>query len=206
MGREQEREVSRVLGRRVARLGVPVAVAHRLVDRLIEQRGEVVRWPSSCARARKQDRLDLAARGEDGAPGHPGLPRGRRRSRGADRRVGWIELDALDAELRPDDLHADGHEPLAHLGGRRVHARERTALVAHEANAGGREVVEPVRVADVLHADREADTAAHALAVREVPRAAGQRDGIGLGPPRREWSVGAAPHDLGDRGAALDGL
>ena len=75
--------------------------------------------------------------------------------------------------------------------------------VGAQEHAGGGEVVEALRVADVLEADREADAAADALAAGRVAGAAGQADRVArqllrLGHRQRG---GAADH-LGDRAAS----
>ena len=102
------------------------------------------------------------------AAGHPRLARRRRRARGADLRVGRQHHHALDAELVAGDLLLHGDEPLADLGRRGVDLHERLAADHREPDAGGRVVVEALRVADVLVADGVADAAPDALAVRRV--------------------------------------
>src|SRR5439155_25472751 len=117
---------------------------------------------------REQLGLHLAASGEDGAAGHPSLTRRRRGSRGADRRVGAIDLHALDPKLGARDLGADGYDPLPDFGGGRVDVHDRPAGIAREAHARRGEAVEAVRVADVLESRREPDATSHALAASEV--------------------------------------
>ena len=53
----------------------------------------------------------------DGAAGHPRLPRGGRRARGADLGVCGHDDDARDAELGAGDLAFDGDEALTDLRG-----------------------------------------------------------------------------------------
>ena len=65
----------------------------------------------------------------------------------------------------------DADDALPDLGRGRVHGG---AAVGAEHDAGRAEVVEALRVADVLEAEREADAAADALAARRVARAAGE--------------------------------
>src|SRR5204862_7895780 len=78
--------------------------------------------------------------------------------------------------------------------------------VALDTNACGREVVEGVRVADVLQPDGESDAALHSLAVREVARAAGKLERIVRRTPRRERQRRAATDHFGDGRGSLDGL
>ena len=83
---------------------------------------------------------------------------------------------------------------------------ERTSLIAPQAHAGHRKVVEAVRIADVLHAGGETDAPADALAEREITGTAGQADRIVRDLRLRQREVRAAAHDLGDRCAAFDRL
>ena len=115
-----------------------------------------------------------AARGLHGAGRHPGHPRGRRGACRSDvRRGSGRDGDVLRPELEPRHLQDHLAHALTHLGGRAVHLRR---AVLGEDDASGTEVVEALRVADVLEADREADAATHSLAARRVPRAAGEPD------------------------------
>ena len=85
-----------------------------------------------------------------------------------------------------------------------------TSSPAASANSRTRaavEVVEALRVADVLEADREADAAADALPARRVAGAAGEADRVARQLLRlRDGDVGAAADHLGDRKRAGDHL
>ena len=94
------------------------------------------------------------------------------------------------------DLEDHADDALADLGAGAVHVG---AAVGVELHARGAVVVEALRVADVLEADREADAAADALAARRVAGAAGQPDRVArqrLGLGHRDRG-GGADH-LGD--------
>ena len=82
----------------------------------------------------------------------------------------------VGAELGARDLEDHVRHALADLGRGAVHlGASRRATEPHARGAG---VVEALRVADVLEADREADAALDALAARRVARAAGQADRV----------------------------
>ena len=119
--------------------------------------------------------LALLERGAAGDPrragGHPRHARSRGRAGGAD--VGGRagdERDVLDAELEPGDLEDHVVDALADLRRRAVDLRP---IAVEQPDARGAIVVEALRVAEVLEADREPDTAPDALAAGGVPRAAG---------------------------------
>ena len=85
------------------------------------------------------------------------------------------EPDVVDAELGAGDLEHHARHALTDLGRSAVHLGR---TVGEQANASGAVVVEALREADVLEADREADAAADALAARRVAGAAGQAQRI----------------------------
>src|SRR5439155_13574842 len=100
----------------------------------------------------------------------------RRRTGGLDRRRRVRrQRNVAGAELRTRHLEDDVRNSLAHLGGRAV---DRGTAVGMELHPGRGEVVEPLRVTDVLEADRETDAALDALATRRVAGAAGKTHGI----------------------------
>ena len=125
--------------------------------------------------------VDLAARplllleccpaGElDRACRHPGhARRGCRAGRADCARGRTRQRDVLDPELRARDLEDDVRDALPDLRPGAEHLGPR----AGELHTGGAEVVEPLRVADVLEAGREADAAADSLTVRRVAGATG---------------------------------
>ncbi len=188
-------------GLRVERRRLPVAVDALLVD--LVARGE-----------RTAAALELVAyrqaRGADGAGGHPGLARCRGGTGGADRggRVRCDDDVGDLGQLGARHLADDVDDALADLGGGRVHLRDEVASsIGVEANARRAVVVEPLRVADVLVAQREADAAADTVTARRVPRAAGQADRVA----RQLLRVGlrnrgAAPEHLLHGQRALDPL
>src|SRR5206468_5255642 len=141
----------------VALLRGAMAVRDDALDRRAEELRDVDVLEAPSAGAPRELGLHLATRCEHGAAGHPGLPRRGRRAGGADGRIRGLDDDALHTELGASDLLADQDDPLPHLGCRRVYARDDAALVAFDTNACGREVVEGVRVADVLQPDGESD-------------------------------------------------
>ena len=114
------------------------------------------------------------------------------------------ERDVVRAELGARDLEHHADDALADLRRGRV---DDGAAVGAEHDAGGAEVVEAFRVADVLEPEREPDAASNALAVRRVAgaagqaeRVAGQRLGLGNGQGR------GAQDDLARRQRAGDDL
>src|SRR5262249_35243438 len=128
--------------------------------------------------------IDLAATagfalGQGGAAGvangtrdHVRLARGRRRTCGVDgRRRLFGETDVVDPELGARDLEDHVRDALPDLGGGAVDFRR---PVRKEPDAGGAVVVEALREADVLEADREAGAAANPLASCRVARTAGE--------------------------------
>src|SRR5437764_10714787 len=116
------------------------------------------------------------ARVAHGTGGHPRHARGGRRPGRVDRR-GRVrrKRDLVRTELRPRDLEDDVRDALPDLGRGTVDFR---ASVRGQLDARRRVVVEPLRVADVLEADREPDAAPHALAARRVAGAAGKTERI----------------------------
>ena len=84
--------------------------------------------------------------------------------------------------------------------------RDRASRVARESHARGRKIVEAVRVADILHSGRIANTPPHTFAVREIAEASRQGDRVFRNSAVGHRKVGAPPDDVGDRRAALDGL
>ena len=142
-----------------------------------------------------QRRPACVAHGTGYHPRHPGSGRraggvdGRGRMRGK-RHVAY-------AELRARNLEDDVGNSLTHLGCRAV---DRGTAVGVELNSCRGVVVEALRVADVLEADREADPAPDALAARRVARAARKthriaRELFGLGNVER----GCTANDIRDR-------
>src|SRR5918995_632560 len=139
--------------------------------------------------------------------GEPGLARGRGGAGVADGRVGRKHHDVLDAQLRARDLRVDRDAALADLAGRRVDLHQRLAARApRPAHAGGRVVVEAVREADVLEADRVADAAAGAFTARRVAEAARQPELAAGRDIRRQRHPLQALEQLGDGRGALDPL
>src|SRR5215212_9339215 len=84
------------------------------------------------------------------------------------------QTDALDAKLRTRDLGLDRDQALPHLGRGGMDPDERLAVLYLECHARGRVVVEALRVADVLEADRIPHPALYRLAVGRVGDAAGE--------------------------------
>src|SRR5215510_9017087 len=78
------------------------------------------------------------------------------------------------AQLRASDLGADGYQTLPHLGGRGVHVDDRATVGDLESNPGSRVIVETLREAHVLEADRVTDAPAQSLAVSRVRESARQ--------------------------------
>ncbi len=114
------------------------------------------------------------------------------------------EHDVVGAELGARDLEDHVRDALADLGRGAVHLR---APVRAQPHARSAVVVEALRVADVLEADREADAAPDALAAGRVPGAAGEPDrvarellGLGYRKLRR------TPDHLGDGERPVDPL
>src|SRR5438270_11958561 len=83
---------------------------------------------------------------------------------------------------------------------------DRPARVTRKPHARGREVVEAVRVADVLHSRGIADAAAYALAARAVAETARQRDRVSPYFPFGHRDVGARTDDVSDGSASLHRL
>ena len=142
--------------------------------------------------------LDCGATGiANGAGGHPGHARGGGRSGRVDgagraRR----ERDLARSELGLGDLEDHADEPLPHLDPGAV---DGGAPVDVDLHPCGAVVVESLREADVLEADRESDAPLDAFAPRRVARAARKPDRIarqclGLGHGNR----GGGTNDLCD--------
>src|SRR5262249_31365227 len=119
--------------------------------------------------------LERSSAGElDGAGRHPGHPGGGGRARRANlRRRTRGEDDVVGSELAARDLEDDVGDSLPDLGGGAVHLG---TAVCQEPNARSAGVVEALRVADVLEAEREADAAPDAVATRRVARPSGQTE------------------------------
>ena len=82
-------------------------------------------------------------------------------------------------QLGAGDLADDVDDALPDLGRCGVNLRDQVASgIGVEADAGGAVVVEALRVADVLVADRKADAAPDAVAARRVAGAAGEADRV----------------------------
>ena len=126
-----------------------------------------------------------------GAGRHPGHARRRGRAGRADasRSCAGASVDVVGAELGARDLEDHAGHALADLGRGAVHLG---AAVGAQHHARRAEVVEALRVADVLEADREADAAPHALAARRVARAARQPDRVARQLLRRSGTGSAA--------------
>src|SRR6185312_14516069 len=111
-------------------------------------------------------------------------------------------------QLGPCDLTDDIDDALPDLGRGGVHLRDEVAAgIGVKADAGRAVVVEPLRIADVLVAEREADSAPDAVAARRVPGASGEayriaRELLGV----RLRDRGAAAQDLFHRQRAFDPL
>src|SRR5215212_6221357 len=105
---------------------------------------------------------------------HIRLARGRRGSGRPHPGVRREHGDALGTKLRPCDLGLDRDQALPHLGRGGMDPYERLAVLYLECHARGRVVVEALRVADVLEADRIPHPALYRLAVCRVGDAAGE--------------------------------
>src|SRR5436305_847694 len=90
-------------------------------------------------------------------------------------RVRPLDSHVLDAEFGARDLALDRDQALPDFSGRGVDTGDRLAAFDGEQDARGREIVEALRVTDVLDPDAVADAPAYALAVRGVAVAAGQQ-------------------------------
>src|SRR6202521_3660792 len=86
----------------------------------------------------------------DGPAGHHRLPGGRAGAGGSDRRVGRAEDDAVDAELRADDLRHDRIQPLADLDRGRLHVGDWALPVDRDADPCLRGIVEALAITEVL--------------------------------------------------------
>ena len=154
------------------------AVARDLAGLGIERRRARVAVDALDVDLARRSRAAPRARARQASPhragGHPRHPRRRRRAGRVDA-VGRArrEHDVLGAELGARDLEDHARHALADLGGGAVHLGGEPSGRA-EPHARGAVVVEALRVADVLEADREADAAPDALAARRVAGAAGQ--------------------------------
>ena len=73
MRRKEEGDVTLVLGLRIPRFGVAMAVRDRAIDRLVQKRGQVIGRAPGLAGAREQLGFHFTACGEHGPAGHPGL-------------------------------------------------------------------------------------------------------------------------------------
>src|SRR2546422_551485 len=109
-----------------------------------------------------------------GAARHHRLPRGRAGAGGSDRRVGRADQDAIDTELRADDLRHDGIEPLAHLDRGGLHFREGAFPIDRDPHPRLGRVVEALAVTEVLVPHGDADAAFEPLAVADVTGTARQ--------------------------------
>ena len=109
---------------------------------------------------------------------------------GASRTSSMPELGARDLQDHAGDALPDLGRGAVHLG----------RAVGEQAHARGAVVVEALRVRDVLEADREADAATNALAVRRVAGAAGQAQQVARQRlRRRRLERGGGADRLGDR-------
>src|SRR5690606_25071091 len=167
---------------------------------------------AEAAPAELQDPLaDQFAGVLDGAAGDVRLPRGGGRAGGAHPGVGGVDGHLVDAQLGAGDLRVDGDAALADLGHRGVHGRDRSAADGLHADPRPGVVVEALGEAHVPDADRVADAAHHALAVRDVGQAARQLAHVGAlaGLPlplgRHRHGLDAA-QQFGDRRRGVDPL
>ena len=125
--------------------------------------------------------LALLERGPAGvahrAGRHPRHPRRGRGARRADRSRSCASASATSSV--PSSVRATWRITPTTPWPTSAAAECTTALaVGVEHDTGRAEVVEPLRVADVLEAEREADAAPDALAARRVARAAGQPERV----------------------------
>ena len=111
--------------------------------------------------------------------GHPGQARCRGRAGRADAVRGrGRQPNVLGPQLGPGDLENDVVDALAELGCSAVHLCGEPAVRAPEPDPRRARVVEPLREADVLEADREAHPAPDALAAGRVARSAREADRV----------------------------
>ena len=136
--------------------------------------------PRSRADPLEQAFPDRGAGHLGGASGHERLPGRRRRPGRPHERVRVSNHHVLDSELGPGDLGHHRVQPLAVVDARAVQLGHRAAGSVRQGDHDLRRIVEALAVGDVLVPHGEPHSPADALAVGDVPGAAGQGDRVAV--------------------------